>query len=375
MKHSLVCRRHCFALILGLCGLPLSGLPAQVQPRSSRDSAGAKVTEYASLRDLPIAFKFATTPFLRLGGLRDSADEELSAAQPFLAPVVLSNHEVAVSDWASIRYFSSKGRYLRSVGGRGLGPGEFTQLRRVCRLGGDTLLAIDYSDGRLSLWSPEGRLIRAWARVGSLAPQPCFADGTLLVIREPIAPAAPNGSRRQSSAHFARVRPDGSIVSEIGWLPVERYGPVPKIATVAAVGDRIIAADGVVFEIRSYSGTGVLEGIVRVNDATEVMSAEARRASMSLMRLGSDERFGAVPSYGQIQADLEGNLWVRGYLRMDTYSVFDNSLRLLGTVTLPPSRDIRTAIVGFGDHSVAVRTSDDDGAPIIVFYRISRQRE
>lgn len=42
---------------------------------------------------------------------------------------------------AELRYFDSSGRFLRAIGGRGEGPGEFSIPRRIFRLGGETVLA------------------------------------------------------------------------------------------------------------------------------------------------------------------------------------------------------------------------------------------
>jgi hypothetical protein len=229
-----------------------------------RDSAGIRIIEYATVKDAPLAFTLAATPWLQLGGLKPNLDEELDSKQPFLAPTRLSDGRIAVSDWASIKLFDSTGRFLGSGGRSGPGPGEFTQLRRLCRLQGDTLLAIDYSDRRVSLWTRDAKLVKAYGSAGLLASDPCFADGTLLTQRASGGRgAAPTGG---FTAQFSRIRPDGTVLADLGEFPVEEFSPlVTRSPSVIPTSDRIYVADARTWEVRVQALSGKVTQIIRVH--------------------------------------------------------------------------------------------------------------
>ncbi len=69
----------------------------------------------------------------------------------------------------TVAVFDARGRFLRSFGRRGAGPGEFGGLRALGWLG-DTLVTIDRPRYRVSLWSSAGRLLRDVTVRGPMLP-------------------------------------------------------------------------------------------------------------------------------------------------------------------------------------------------------------
>jgi hypothetical protein len=353
--------------------VPVS-LGAQVAgPQSAvRDSSGVRIVTYASLVAAPVAFELSE-PIVRIGGLRENENEELNARHPFLAAALLSGGRIVVTDWASLNFYSANGKFESKVGRAGSGPGEFSQIRKVCRLAGDTLLAIDYSDSRLSLWTATGELVRARSRVGFAASTPCFSDGSLLVLRPPDrAIASVPTYLGGPAAHFARVRLDGTLVADLGWLPMGMPGPVNRFVTVAASETEVIVADGRSFEVRVYSWTGALLRILRVTSERENLSPSRRSELIGAARLRVEEDSrGPLPAYGPIETDAAGRIWVRGYLAANEWTVFDASLRLLGTLTVPYGIDRQPRVTGIGDGHMWVQVRDEDGAPILELRRFA----
>ena len=82
--------------------------------------------------------------FSRFGPIPASASGHLAVAQPQDGTVLV---------------FAADGRQLATVGRKGGGPGEF---RGINQLGwsGDTLWVADYSNNRLTLIGPTGRIAR-----------------------------------------------------------------------------------------------------------------------------------------------------------------------------------------------------------------------
>src|SRR5690606_29246206 len=82
----------------------------------------------------------------------------------------LSDGRIAIvnSGSSEVRLFSPEGELLQTLGGNGEGPGEFRSLRRAFVLPGDSLLVVDASLDRLTLFSSGGSLVRTAA----VAPPP-----------------------------------------------------------------------------------------------------------------------------------------------------------------------------------------------------------
>jgi len=66
---------------------------------------------------------------------------------------------VANAGAREIRYYDPGGRYLRTSGRRGGGPGEFRYLRKIYHHTADSLLAADWSAERVSLFDPAGGFV------------------------------------------------------------------------------------------------------------------------------------------------------------------------------------------------------------------------
>ena len=360
---------------------------AQVASPVIRDSAGVRIVEYRSretVRDAPSPFKLESNPWLQLGGLKENLEEEFDFTHPFLAPTRLSDGRIAVTDWASIKFFDSTGRFLGSAGRSGRGPGEFTQLRRVCLLRGDTLLAIDYSDGRLSLWDGQGNLIRAYTRIGYLATDPCFPDGTLLAQRPP--PGKRSAITGPQRANFARFKLDGTVITEVGDLPLDEYGPIMRLATVIASTDRIYVADAKSYEVRVKSRSGQLTWILRVlappmeitddrwrseidrRIPPDVPPAQRRAQIAREMQLPRPDVF---PAYRRVRVDPVHRLWIQSYEKPELWTVFDSVGVLLGNVRLPQFDAGPGVLAAIERNALAILHPDADGARRISFYRFT----
>src|SRR5690606_27530235 len=90
---------------------------------------------------------WTATPELRIGSL-DRADYALTEVHD-LAVDAAGNLYVAQRTEGLIRVFDARGRFVRTVGRRGAGPGEFQDIARI-GLRGDTLWATDFVQARLS---------------------------------------------------------------------------------------------------------------------------------------------------------------------------------------------------------------------------------
>jgi hypothetical protein len=79
-----------------------------------------------------------------------------------VASIQLADGRVVVANAGSaeLRFFDAAGRYLRSAGGRGGGPGEFRWLTGLYPYGADSLLAVDGAGNRISVFDTSGTFAR-----------------------------------------------------------------------------------------------------------------------------------------------------------------------------------------------------------------------
>jgi hypothetical protein len=89
----------------------------------ARDSAGVRVVLHRDLGDAPPAKRIAEKPIAEIGGLSSDSVYELSA---FRTAVRLRDGSMVVPQRSELRLFDSVGRYVKTVGRRGAGPGEFS---------------------------------------------------------------------------------------------------------------------------------------------------------------------------------------------------------------------------------------------------------
>jgi hypothetical protein len=147
-------------LLLGACArspdsqrASVAGEPITV---SERDSAGVRIVSIAgSISTLP-EWTLSATP---LTEIRSDAD-------PFIGSVgevaFVGDRGLLVSDnqTAELRSFDGDGHVVRTLGKKGDGPGEFRRIAQVSVVEGDTVYVFDYPLFRISVFDPNGALVR-----------------------------------------------------------------------------------------------------------------------------------------------------------------------------------------------------------------------
>ena len=269
MQRTLWLSRICLAVLL----LAVSPLCAQ----SPRSPAVPRVL---------VRIDGMSHDFSRFGPIAASGAGVLAVAQPQDGTVLL---------------FSGDGSRLGSFGRMGSGPGEF---RRINQLGwsGDTLWVADYSNNRLTLIGPTGRVAREIAlplqvdesRVASTVQgllwsprvQALYPDGTLLFSARRSAPGGAPNRPREIEEWFIRGRVDGELLSTVLQSPASpcnrrsegavviqiilHFCPQPMTA-IAADGSRLVVAT----MTTTAQGTGSYSVVVRNGEGRDIFSQTA----------------------------------------------------------------------------------------------------
>lgn len=347
------------------------------------------------------------------------------------SPVRLSDGRIVVADMMTnlMHFYDADGQYLRSAGGKGQGPGEFSQLYRMRRIDGDSLMALS-PPSETSIFTPDGEYVRRFR----LAPIPGrgnlwwlgrLSDNTLVVRslqREGTRELAPPRDPKPGVEYPTVERPDrppmyrdtlqhflfdmeGELIDTIGKLPGQWLGeqmPYPPNAAYTFRGDAFYHSPGDVVEIREFRSTpGDVPRLTRITRAPGLrdpaLTAEDREAFFEMERaryrmlkergmnvdLASLERRfrdmpfpERVPLHGtRMHADPAGNLWLQAArIRPGPnpepfqWMVFDADGRWLGVVQTPA----RFTISEIGEDYILGVARDELDVQYVRLYRLAK---
>ena len=255
-----------FVNACGLSALGLAVAGAQQEPKTViRDSAGVTVVSYVSVRTSQRKLVINAKPFRDIGGLLGGVD--LDEVQPMLSVTELASGTLVINEFAQLKFVDQQGRVVRTVGRRGSGPGEFNQTSHVCKLRGDSLLAFDFSDGRVSLWDSAGRHVRTYARSGLAQPDACLPDGTFVV-------RAASSQKGVSGLEYRLVSADGTVLRRLANVPsLQVRVPLVWSHAVLLTPRQFIWGDAKTLELQFRLRDGRVERILRVTEPTVSISA------------------------------------------------------------------------------------------------------
>jgi hypothetical protein len=370
-----------------------------------RDRLGVTIVESANplTTDTPL-WRIAGRPRVEIGVI-DGADEytfgQLRSAWRLSDSRIVAADEIA----DEIRFYSPRGRYLRSVGRDGEGPGEFRAIWSVRPFTGDSVFVFDYRLGRVSLFDAAGRFGRT---VHTSVPAPNYwvvasLEDSLFALTSPGEGRPPFGISRDSSYLFA-YNSRAERFDTLGRYPLAvRYrggtnlepeqGFFLPYASFAPAGDHYYWGLGDRWEIKEYRTDGNLARVIRldrpVEPLTEDRIARFKRSWPEYVAALSGQRgegnaaamsryvergyFPAtLPAYSKLIADSEGYLWAEQYRHPSEASqgwiVFDSIGRWLGHIAMPDHVEVEQ--IG-RDFVLGIRV-DSLGIQSVVVYDLAR---
>jgi hypothetical protein len=335
-----------------------------------RDSAGVLIVENSTRAGYELTeWRLSQTPGVTIGVIDGDPRYQLyhvsSAVRLKTGHIVIAN-----AGTNELRFYDASGRFIRSVGGTGGGPGEFRELGSVVRFGEDSLVTWDWRLGRLSFFDNRGdfgRSVNLAESAGITFYRLAGAsdDGRVLLHARKLY-GLPEGLYRDSVA-YVMVSGDGETVDTVGYFPgeetyVHRMGqgyagmpaPFGRSTQTALWRDRFFVGTQDSYEIRVHSIGGDLRSFVRALwPATSITSDDIARyqeeqldnASTARWRGELEKIFQSVefpktmPAYGSLVVDFDGNLWLQDYpspgAETVRWAVFDREGRLAATVNMP----------------------------------------
>ena len=239
--------------------------------------------------------------------------------------------------------FGRDGEFLRSIGRRGEGPGEFVDPIELGVVDGDSIVVWDWGLGRLMLFGPDG----SYGRSVRLQPPVVNPTGYVGMLGQQGIAIGNHDLRpfkMQLTAQFLQVLRyswSGELLDTLATLPYGELGLVdPETSMMGSPhfesrgvftthDDLLYTSDGKSPEVRVHRGAR-LESIVRWEpDDLSVRDedVEAYRAAwlegagdltpLFRKRLDAFPFKDAFPAVMEIQVDPQGRIWTRNFARPD----------------------------------------------------------
>jgi hypothetical protein len=400
---------RCSVLLL----LPLAACEAAGGESSSgfaaRDSAGIQIAEStAPAWSDGQGWTLSAKPTLDIGVVEGAPEYQFTRVTGALR---LADGRLAVANAGSqeIRFYDAAGKYLRTAGGQGGGPGEFRGLGAIQLLRGDSIFAFDIMQQRLSVFTPEGDFVRS----ASLERTPdggmpfatgALRDGSLVARVIGTAGGATDGLQRRSETYF-HYSADGKMLDTLSVQPgSERFvqtqsggGDIMSMSITTPLfghtqlasvnGERAVFGDNESYELAVYTPDGALERLVRRRQEPRPVTDDALEALLKtrLDRISDPGRRqtmersyreiphpSTMPSYEAILLDDGGNLWVHEFqptpVTPPAWTIFDPEGRMLGSVSLPD----RFRPMQIGNDFVLGVWSDDLDVQHVRMYRLEK---
>jgi beta-lactamase regulating signal transducer with metallopeptidase domain len=331
----------------------------------------------------------------------DSFDEVVGSAR-------LPNGDVVVADGKNLalRYFAPTGRFRRSVGRRGDGPGEFQRIRRMLHCG-DSLYVMQLDTGQWSVFSKDGAFARtftlAMPRSGSEYPYNSQCNRSGLVISHDWAwRTEPAPGNFRVMVPFWISNPDGSIKTRLGDFPgddrfttLDREGrpsgagplPLGKQPVLGLGRERAYIGSADSFAIVIYDLVGKPVGMIRKPNVDVRTTAADIERFWTLDTAGkSDADRGlqvkdlkdavfpkTIPAYASLIVDSDDNVWVQSYPRpaekASHWAVFSSAGAAIASIDLPANLNVTE--VGH-DYVLGISLELPDGVHHVKVFRLNR---
>ncbi|WP_419943422.1 hypothetical protein [Candidatus Palauibacter sp.] len=366
-----------------------------------RDSAGVRIIEFGlNVWESRPTWSVSTDPRIELrGSNRSDVSESDRAAYEFfdvsgLARLLTGELVVADNGTRELRMFGDDGRYLRTLGSEGEGPGEFTDLAFLDIIRGDSLATFDGHLHRITVMDPRSggaRLVNSGARMATHL----LKDGG--VVWEERGGSFHHGAW-SDSVTVVRTGSDGMTTDSIGVFDGTEFfytagtvyvehRPFGRQFRTAARDSVLYVATGDQYSILVFSARGHRTAILRGLFATRPVAAEEfddmlsmwisdsrdprRQTDLEKLR-GTKPYPDMVPPHGELMLAATGELFVQDFTwRPDegqVWRVFDPSHRPRATLKTPPG----FRVLYVDELLVGGVGMDEYGVERVMFYEIIR---
>lgn len=372
---------HRLGLLLLLAGIAACGSGQADWAGTMSDSAGVTIVSNPETGVWAPGEEWTFEEELRIGALEGEPEYQFGQVG-FIA--LDSKDQIYVTDIQAqhIQVYAPDGSYLRTIGKRGSGPGEFQGAAFILVAPGDTLLVPDVQNQRINRFTSDGTSLGSF-RIDLQQGLPILFQGTesgLMAqqVRQFALPGQPAIENPQDV--IRTIAPDGAILDTLlTFASGETFrlsGGAPQFKFYSAEpawdisDDRVLFAVNDDYRIKVYSPAGDLVRVIQKpferqpvaeRDKDALMSflenawADAGVPAQMISQLKQNVSFGEFfPAFATLVAGTAGTTWVQhvqaaSELSDEEYEswnpiedtgapiwdVFDSQGRYLGVVTMP----------------------------------------
>lgn len=364
-----------------------------------RDSAGIEIVENAGPAFATPQWAVSAQPEVVIGVVEGDPDEQLYQARD---AVRLRDGRIVVANAGTheLRWYGPDGRFIRSAGGEGGGPGEFGGLGSVARYGADSLMVHDWRHRRVSVFDTSGTFGRSFLLELSAGTFPTgvefLPDGRVVASSGGIFTGeAEAGLARRPVPRFL-MSGEGELLDSLGEYPGWESW-VRQDGDRMGVTGRAFGRSGIFQALDDWFYFGATERaelrLHRLSDRTllrlvrwsaltrpvtpediaayrreQIDEAEERWRDMQREMLEGMPYPETFPVFSMFMVDPTNHVWVRAYPKPGEepprWWVFDPDGRLLFTIATPP--DVRIAEIG-RDYLLGIVTDELDVEHVVVY--------
>lgn len=379
------------------------------EPAERLDPGAAPVVESASPAwQGDSAWRIDSVPAVRIGV------EDGAAPYQFFRltdATLLDDGRIVASNAGSgeLRYYGPEGRFMRSVGGQGAGPGEFGEFSSMwlCRAPGDRLMVGDNSNDRVNVFTVDGDYVETFRLRPAGAGRPpvifgCLGDGRMLGAAYPLGSTLQGdpGQVIEGLMDYVAVDREGVVAATITQVSTRRrlvnevdgvthypFIPFDPDPEAAAGGGAVYVLAGGRAAVEKWDVSGNPQALFVWRGRREPTEAVwDRYTESSLGHITRDNerrryaRFYArdlplpdsTPALQELKVDADGNLWARRYRlpweEGSEWDVVGADGTWLGTVEVP----VGVTVFEIGRDYVLGRHTDTLGVQRLVVYNLSK---
>ena len=315
-----------------------------------RDSAGIRIVEHNNPDWSRLSWSLADSPTVAIGTMDGEEPYQLhtvsDAARAGNGQILILN-----TSTSEVRVFDAKGRYLRSLGRRGQGPGEFRYPTEIRVLADDSVMVWDAPLGPRVFFNADGVLARMEAvdrsaLMAQLGEGRATEDVRLMPDNRLLTAAwrvgrendTPNNQLFRPPFELVLLAPDLASSVSLGTYGGieqmfiangERRAPATVLFSphfqIAAGGtpQRIVLGNGDRYDLRVHDAAGALQQIIRRSGPPNLVTDADRDSILGVRRAFAEkqnrrpelERSQSAlpeqkyfPAHGPLLVDLLGNI-------------------------------------------------------------------
>ncbi len=350
-----------------------------------RDSAGIRIVESSEVTRFPAPWTIGDSPDWVVGELEGEWEYLLSRV---VGAMTLIGGEVVIGngDTNELRFYDEGGRWTRTLGGTGEGPGEFEYLRALGPCYPDGFVAFDLNWQKNSYLMDgsfvEKTVLKAPSGVTpySLA---CDDRGNVMMLGWGRAiGSGPIVGFYQAHDRLVLAGDDGEVKTEFGErLASERIGstggsrphPAGRATRFAIHAGSAYIGSGERCEVEVWSVDGNLRGLIRgprialeVTDSVKQAYLEARLTETDESRhaairssVAEWEWPQSLPAFTDLRVDGAGVVWVKRFSvkpdEPETWSLLHPERAYLGDLRLAP----RQSLLEIGEDYLLLLSRDE----------------